>query len=244
MKKGRVRIGKITYTYGDGTYLVTEQRYNAAGNAWEDCPAAAGAVTATMTDISESTKGAVDDIVQFWWAHGLAGKSLFVCDVIGRGDGAAPGFIRAYGGNTVPAGYLLCDGTQYLQADYAALYAAIGDLWARDGDPPDPYYFQVPLLGGMALRGWADGGSAVGTTGGILTLDLIHQHGPTYGICAPNTELYESAWDFNSLSDVPEVYGDRWLGGSNNAPTIDSPNASHQIDNRGPFALVKWCIKT
>jgi hypothetical protein len=62
-----------------------------------------------------------------------------------------PGTINAYGGNTAPAGWLLCDGGSYLNASsglYANLYAAIGNNFGGSG-----ISFNVPDLRGRFLRG-------------------------------------------------------------------------------------------
>lgn len=60
-----------------------------------------------------------------------------------------PGAIIPYGGSSAPAGYLLCDGTSYLQATYSALYSAIGNAYGE----PDGTHFNVPDLRGQFLRG-------------------------------------------------------------------------------------------
>ena len=62
------------------------------------------------------------------------------------------GTIHAYGGSTVPAGWLRCDGTLYNGSTYPALYAAIGiNFGGYSG------YFNVPDLRGRFLRGWSNG---------------------------------------------------------------------------------------
>lgn len=47
------------------------------------------------------------------------------------------GTIHAWGGtvSNIPEGYLLCDGSVKLKADYPLLYAAIGDCYAPSGSP-------------------------------------------------------------------------------------------------------------
>jgi microcystin-dependent protein len=60
-----------------------------------------------------------------------------------------PGVISAYGGASAPAGYLLCDGTSYLQSTYAPLFAAIGAAYGS----ADGTHFNVPDLRGQFLRG-------------------------------------------------------------------------------------------
>ena len=64
------------------------------------------------------------------------------------------GAIFPFAGATAPGGYLTCDGSSYLRADYPALFAAIGTAWgAADAD-----HFNVPDLRGRFMRG-VDGGA-------------------------------------------------------------------------------------
>jgi microcystin-dependent protein len=60
-----------------------------------------------------------------------------------------PGFISMYGGSSAPVGYLLCDGTSYLQATYPNLFAAIGTAYGS----VDGTHFNVPDLRGLFPRG-------------------------------------------------------------------------------------------
>lgn len=71
--------------------------------------------------------------------------------------GIAPvGSIIAYGGTTAPVGWLFCDGTSVLRADYAALFAVIGTGFGS----ADSTHFNVPDLQGKFLRG-VDGSAGV-----------------------------------------------------------------------------------
>jgi len=66
--------------------------------------------------------------------------------------------------NTVPAGYLLCNGTEYLSSAYAALYAVIGTLYCEGNCSVGS--FRVPAMGGCVPVGLGGGGvfqAAVGT---------------------------------------------------------------------------------
>jgi microcystin-dependent protein len=77
--------------------------------------------------------------------------------MIGSGPGSVPvGTIVAFGGNadSVPSGWLLCDGTPYSGTDYPELYVAIGKNYGSMGGN----IFNVPDLRGMFLRG-VDGGA-------------------------------------------------------------------------------------
>jgi microcystin-dependent protein len=75
------------------------------------------------------------------------------------GGGVPSGTIVAFGGVTAPAGWVLCDGTQYngLATQYSGLYAAIGTAF---GGSASSQAFNVPDLRGRFLRGWNHGTSA------------------------------------------------------------------------------------
>lgn len=62
------------------------------------------------------------------------------------------GTILAYGGkhDTVPEGWLLCDGKDYYRDEYQELFVVIGTLW---GDGDGVRTFNVPDLRGIFLRG-------------------------------------------------------------------------------------------
>ena len=66
-----------------------------------------------------------------------------------------PGAIIAFGGNNIPAGWLLCNGTNVSRTTYASLFAAIGTAWGTgDGSTT----FNLPDMRGNFLRG-VDGGA-------------------------------------------------------------------------------------
>lgn len=91
------------------------------------------------------------------------------------------GEIKDYGGGTVPANYLLCDGTSYPTATYPALFAVIGYTFGGAGAN-----FNVPnthrrTLVGSGGTGSGTLGNAVGAVGGeenhTLTLGELASHG-------------------------------------------------------------------
>ena len=59
------------------------------------------------------------------------------------------GSINSYGGSTAPAGWLLCDGTNYSRTDYADLFAIIGTTYGNNSAND----FKVPDLRGIFPRG-------------------------------------------------------------------------------------------
>jgi microcystin-dependent protein len=57
--------------------------------------------------------------------------------------------INAYGGNTAPVGWLLCDGANYSRAAYADLFTVIGITYGNNSAND----FKVPDLRGIFARG-------------------------------------------------------------------------------------------
>jgi microcystin-dependent protein len=120
-----------------------------------------------------------------------------------------PGAIVDYGGGAVPAGYLLCDGSNQSRSTFQALFAAIGTTWgAGDGSTT----FGVPDLrrratigsGGTAISGPAN---TVGSVGGAETHALslgevaAHTHGPG-SLTADSAGAHGHALDGFTLFDA------------------------------------------
>lgn len=70
----------------------------------------------------------------------------------GGGTDTPPGSISAFGGTSVPSGWLLCDGTAYSSSNYGDLFNAIGTSYGTGGNNDTD--FNVPDLRGMFLRGF------------------------------------------------------------------------------------------
>lgn len=90
------------------------------------------------------------------------------------------GEIKMWAGNTIPKGWLSCDGAEVSKATYPKLYQAIGDLW---GTPTNSSNFMLPNLNGRVPVGYnsADTDFAtVGKSGGekthTLTVNEIPSH--------------------------------------------------------------------
>lgn len=77
---------------------------------------------------------------------------------VGKASGVPSGFMGAYGGGTVPAGWLLCDGSAVSRTTYASLFAAIG---TTHGVGDGSLTFNLPDSRGRTIAGKDDmGGSA------------------------------------------------------------------------------------
>lgn len=76
------------------------------------------------------------------------------------------GKIEAYGGVTIPDGWLLCDGSSYATVDYPELFAALDYTWGGSGAN-----FNVPDYVDKTIVG-AGGLYDLGTSGGDIEITL------------------------------------------------------------------------
>lgn len=91
---------------------------------------------------------------------------------------APVGSVQAFAGATAPTGWLLCDGTEYNQSAYTALFAVIGQTYGGAAGK-----FKVPDMGGRVIVG-KNGTYALNASGGATTHTLttgeIPAHNHTY----------------------------------------------------------------
>ena len=86
------------------------------------------------------------------------------------------GIIEPFAGTTVPAGYLLCDGSAVDRTTYATLFGVIGTTFGTgDGSTT----FNLPDLGGRVPLGVSQS-HALGTTGGSETVTLTESELPAH----------------------------------------------------------------
>jgi len=126
-----------------------------------------------------------------------------------------PGAIIAYGSTqSIPVGWLLCNGQDCNVNDYPDLYHAIGTRWGGNGDP----FFKVPNLHGLFLRATASR-EGVGETGGTVT-------GKT---------------DRAYMMDFNEDYEGQ--PGGNNSRRVPGLAHYHEFDTAPPFMGFYYIIK-
>lgn len=75
------------------------------------------------------------------------------------GDFIKPGFIIAIPHNSIPTGYLKCDGSSLLRTDYTNLFNAIGTIYGY----ADSTHFNLPDFQGVFLRGYGGKSATIGT---------------------------------------------------------------------------------
>jgi len=91
------------------------------------------------------------------------------------------GMMFPFASETIPAGYLLCDGTTYETEDYPELFAVIGYSFGGSGD-----FFIVPDMVNRAVVGAGDSFSFA-STGGAETHTLSESEIPAHSHSIPFT---------------------------------------------------------
>ena len=152
------------------------------------------------------------------------------------------GCVQAFAGNTVPDGWLLCDGSAVSRTDYAELYSVIGDTYGA-GD--DSTTFNLPNMSGRVAIGSGTGTDAnitsktfaVGSTGGEYTHKLTtnempaHNHTFPYHGTAAGTNQYPCG-----ISGTSAISGDFTMGMNNTGG-----DAYH--NNIQPYTVLQYIIK-
>lgn len=132
----------------------------------------------------------------------------------GNVDLIPAGTVQMFAGNTIPAGWLLCDGSAVSRTDYAKLFSAIGTTWgAGDGSTT----FNLPNSIGRFAEGAATSGSyheaglpnITGQTLAFAGFDNgAFRTGNLYSYSAPGaTNAHTMTVNTFNASRVSSVYG-------------------------------------
>lgn len=173
------------------------------------------------------------------------------------------GEIKAYAGITVPNGWLLCDGSEVLKANYPLLYGAIGDNW---GTASDSDHFVLPDLQGKVPVGYDSADTdfdTVGESGGEKAHALVadelasHTHG-SKSLVGKFTgrrqgNNYQSFWaeGICSVGTPSTTATSNAVGTAGKNADQVTINATHEHDSVGlgdahnnlqPYAVVKYII--
>jgi len=177
----------------------------------------------------------------------VAGNTTLPTDPSWRviSGGTVPaGTMIAYAGNTVPAGWLLCDGSLVNRATFSVLFTAIGVLWgAGDGS----ITFSLPNMtrripmgfGGTATTPPGGISNTVGSYGGqesvVLTLPQIpsHNHAGTHVDIGQGLYAGGGGAAFNNTLNTPVA----------RAVSVTAEGGGLGHPNVQPAAIVKWIIK-
>jgi microcystin-dependent protein len=185
---------------------------------------------------------------------------------------APVGVIKAFGADTAPTGWLLCNAGEYSKTDplYKNLYSVIGTAFGETNGSGGggTSHFRVPDYRDKFPKGKAASGEAVGATGGSNSTTLNntqlpeHNHSITHTHTVPKFNSnsvskgtggsgYEgSAW--HPVISSPSVFAtpdglDPWTNSSTtnsqNTTNSGSVGSGSSIENRPAFQAVNYIIK-
>jgi len=162
-----------------------------------------------------------------------------------------PGSVWFFATNTLPSGYLLCDGSQHSRTAFARLFSTIGTTFgAGDGSTT----FNLPNLGGYFVRGWTptqsqDSGRGFGSTQANSIVN--HQHiSDTPAVYTSST--YTSVFGDSTTTVTRPGFtvagsGSIAYGLTNNGGTFSgfnpNPNTIVTGETRGDNVSLLACIK-
>lgn len=156
-----------------------------------------------------------------------------------------PGTVAMWPSDTIPVGWLICNGNGYATATYPALYAVIGTTYGSTSG------FQVPDLRTLVPYGVATSAGAVGGTGGSATHlvsaqeSFLKDHTHTYSDFYADTDVATcSGSAVTSIKNVVTRTQNTTQTYSGGTLYTDAWSAYEYHTNLQPYILLNYIIKT
>lgn len=163
----------------------------------------------------------------------------------GAGDAEPVGVIKSFGGQTLPDGYLWCDGTSYpANGAYKKLYDVIGTAFNQEGDATGT--FRVPdMRGRVGVGKDAETFNALGKVGGsethILSVAELPSHYHDKFTYYDNRVKY--AVSFKSGTDAAGFSADGNVIGTPSDEVTGNTGGNGAHNNMPPYLVCNYIIK-
>lgn len=159
------------------------------------------------------------------------------------------GIVEMWAGRNVPSGYLLCNGAELSQAEYPALYAALGGTFNSARDHRGSVlttrsgYFRLPDLRGRFIVGGNDTDedyNGQGKTGGEkmhrLSTDEIPPHSHRHKMPTEATNTWKSGGNASANNATAS-----WPTAANAVTENSGGGAPHE--NRPPYYVLAYIMR-
>lgn len=152
------------------------------------------------------------------------------------------GSISMFSGSSIPAGYLLCDGSALNREVYAELFDAIGTTW---GEGDGSTTFNLPDLTDKTV--WGGDSEAVGgyREAGLPNIEAEFVHSGGYS--GYDAGFFSGALAENGTKSVSTLQGSSGSTTYNSGYTFDASRSSSIYGNsttvQPPAAVMQFCIK-
>lgn len=187
---------------------------------WQDLPD-------TSTPITADRLNNIEDGIEYLFEHGVGG-----------GDTLPIGIILPFSDDTIPEGYMLCDGAAISRTTYSTLFGIIGTTY---GEGDGSTTFNLPNLKGRVPVGrdiTDTDFDTLGETGG----EKEHMH--YNGMSAYNNQLTVSNTNSDSSHSADELYT---ITGTNGFNGVGTQNVYAYSTESGsslqPYQVVNYIIK-
>ena len=164
----------------------------------------------------------------------------FKADGAGAGGSSAyAGEIKALAGATIPAGWLVCDGSAINRIDFSALFAAIGSTWgAGDGSTT----FNIPDLRGRTAIGAGKGATGGSVTGSDVTAAKVTEH--KLGSYDGSEILSFTKATISCTKNTGWYSNTKWALSACSLSNGGALTSTSTRNNMSPYAAVTYIIKT
>jgi hypothetical protein len=174
---------------------------------------------------------------------GIKNKKMYYKSAQDEGKqyfGVPPGTVIAFAGDTIPEGYLLCDGRELDISKYPDLFDAIGSIYGPTGTGK----FKIPNFKGMFLRGTGEPAAKLGEKQGDAIRDITGLIGTD--VCGNNGVFRYTDGAFERIGDTNKhvpINTDHWRGNSKEVVFRASRVVPTAEENRPINYSVNYCIK-